>query len=90
MNKAANKPTGHDDDLYFEDPTTSAAPEFYENGHHLDEDIYDFSNVNVRPSLNLDTSSNNPTDDEEEGLLSCLNSNCQLICFYRFILLFRY
>lgn len=74
MNKAANKPThtGHDDDLYFEDPTTSAAPEFYENGHHLDEDIYDFSNVNVRPSLNLDTSSNNPTDDEEEGLFACL------------------
>jgi len=55
----------HDDGLYYEDHTTSAASNFFGNGHHLDDDIYDFSNV--KPSLNLDTSSNNPTDDEEEG-----------------------
>lgn len=55
----------HDDGLYYEDHTTSAASNFYGNGNHLDDDIYDFSNV--KPSLHLDTSSNNPTDDEEEG-----------------------
>jgi hypothetical protein len=57
----------HDDGLYYEDHTTSAATNFYGNSHHLDDDIYDFSNV--KPSLHLDTSSNNPTDDEDEGKL---------------------
>ena len=62
---------GDDDD----DPTTSADPEFYANvgadedsrhgPPHLAEDIYDFSNM--KPSLRLESSSNNPTDDEEEG-----------------------
>lgn len=49
-----------------DDQTTSADPEFYENGNQLVEDIYDFRGL--KPSLLLDSSSNNPTDDEDDGL----------------------
>lgn len=68
---------GGDDDNEDDDPTTSADPEFYEGLHHsgragsahgppnLADDIYDFSML--KPSLRLESSSNNPTDDEDEG-----------------------
>ena len=47
------------------DHAESGDPEFYQNGHTFDDDIYDFSHS--RPTLNLESSSNNPTDDEEDG-----------------------
>lgn len=63
----SNKTISNDEDTYnYEDELhmTSAASNFYENGNHLDDDIYDFSNV--KPTLHLETSSNNPSDDEED------------------------
>lgn len=51
------------------DPTTAADPDFYSGrAPQLADDIYDFSRL--KPSLRLDSSSNNPTDDEEEGTRS--------------------
>lgn len=69
---------GGDDDNEDDDPTTSADPEFYEGLNYsgradsahgppnLADDIYDFSML--KPSLRLESSSNNPTDDEDEGM----------------------
>jgi hypothetical protein len=54
---------GHGDLFNYDDDLTGGDPDFYNQNNS--NDIYDFSNV--RPSLLLDTSSNNPTDDEEEG-----------------------
>jgi hypothetical protein len=57
---------GHRDLFNYDDDLTGGDPDFYDSNNQThSNDIYDFSNV--RPSLLLDTSSNNPTDDEEEG-----------------------
>ena len=59
----------HNHDMLFKDDhPTGGDPEFYRHSNnHLDDegDVYDFSRT--KTSLNLESSSNNPTDDEEEG-----------------------
>jgi hypothetical protein len=56
----------HSDDLFGDDHARSGDPDFHRNRNDFDDDLYDFTNT--KPSLNLDASSNNPTDDEEEDI----------------------
>jgi hypothetical protein len=60
----------HGDLFGDENHAQSGDPDFYRNNRndnvHFDDDLYDFTNT--KPSLNLESSSNNPTDDEEEDI----------------------